>query len=82
MQVILLSILIGLLGGVAIGFQTPLASLMGQRIGILEGAFIIHLWGYVGSRGHAPGRARRSAGRVEDGAVVRARGRRPRRRAD
>ncbi len=45
MQAILVSILIGLLGGVAIGFQTPLASLMGQRIGILEGAFIIHLGG-------------------------------------
>lgn len=45
MQAILLSILIGLLGGVAIGFQNPLASLMGQRIGILEGAFIIHLGG-------------------------------------
>ncbi|MEE8267374.1 MAG: DMT family transporter [Gemmatimonadales bacterium] len=41
----LLPIIISLLGGVAIGLQNPLASLMGQRIGILQGAFIIHLGG-------------------------------------
>lgn len=47
MEAILLSVLIGLLGGIAIGFQNPLASLMGQRLGILEAAFIIHLGGAV-----------------------------------
>ncbi len=41
----LLPVIISLLGGVAIGLQNPLASLMGQRIGILQGAFIIHLGG-------------------------------------
>lgn len=43
----LLPIIISLLGGVAIGLQNPLASLMGQRIGILQGAFIIHLGGTI-----------------------------------
>lgn len=41
----LLPVIISLLGGVAIGLQNPLASLMGQRIGILQGAFVIHLGG-------------------------------------
>jgi len=40
-------VVVSLLGGVAIGLQNPLASLMGQRIGILQGAFIIHLGGTV-----------------------------------
>jgi len=43
----LLPVIISLLGGVAIGLQNPLASLMGQRIGILQGAFIIHLGGTI-----------------------------------
>ena len=43
----LLPVIISLLGGVAIGLQNPLASLMGQRIGILQGAFIIHVGGTV-----------------------------------
>ncbi len=43
----LLPVIIGLLGGVAIGLQNPLASLMGQRVGILQGAFIIHLGGAI-----------------------------------
>ncbi len=42
---LLLPIIISLLGGVAIGLQNPLAALMGQRIDILQGAFIIHLGG-------------------------------------
>lgn len=45
MHVILLSVIVGLLGGIAIGFQNPLASLIGQRLGIIEAAFIIHLGG-------------------------------------
>jgi transporter family-2 protein len=43
----LLPVIISLLGGVAIGLQNPLASLMGQRIGIIQGAFIIHLGGTI-----------------------------------
>ncbi len=42
---LVIPILIGLLGGVAIGFQNPLASMMGQRVGILQSVFIIHLGG-------------------------------------
>lgn len=42
-----LPVIISLIGGVAIGLQNPLASLMGQRVGILQGAFIIHLGGAI-----------------------------------
>ncbi len=42
-----LPVIISLLGGVAVGLQNPLASLMGQRIGILQGTFIIHLGGTI-----------------------------------
>lgn len=47
MQAVLLSVLVGILGGVAIGFQNPLASLMGQRLGILEATFVIHAGGTI-----------------------------------
>ena len=40
-------ICIGLIGGMAIGLQGPFASVIGQRLGILEGVFIIHLGGAV-----------------------------------
>jgi len=40
-------ICIGLIGGIAIGLQGPFASIIGQRLGILEGVFIIHLGGAV-----------------------------------
>ncbi len=45
MKHILIPILVGLVGGAAIGMQNPLASLMGQRIGGLGSAFVIHLGG-------------------------------------
>ena len=38
-------ILFGLLGGIAVGLQGPLASLMSQKIGTLESVFFIHLGG-------------------------------------
>lgn len=38
---------IGLLGGMAIGLQAPLASLIGQRLGVLESVFIVHLGGLI-----------------------------------
>jgi transporter family-2 protein len=47
MNLVLVSVLVGLLGGVAVGIQNPLAAQMGQRVGILESAFIIHLGGTV-----------------------------------
>lgn len=40
-------IIIGLIGGVAIGLQGPFSSIIGQRLGILEGVFIIHLGGAI-----------------------------------
>jgi transporter family-2 protein len=42
---LVLPVLIGLLGGIAIGFQNPLAAMMGERVGILQSVFIIHLGG-------------------------------------
>ena len=47
MQAIVFSLLVGIVGGLAIGFQNPLASLMGSRIGLLQGAFMIHLGGAI-----------------------------------
>jgi transporter family-2 protein len=40
-------IFIGLMGGVAIGLQGPFSSIIGQRLGIIEGVFIIHLGGTI-----------------------------------
>jgi bacterial/archaeal transporter family-2 protein len=45
MEPIILIILIGLAGGVAVGLQGPLASMISQRLGILESVFIIHIGG-------------------------------------
>jgi bacterial/archaeal transporter family-2 protein len=47
MLALALIVVIGLLGGIAIGVQAPLASAIGQRLGILESIFIIHLGGLV-----------------------------------
>jgi bacterial/archaeal transporter family-2 protein len=45
MESIVLIILIGLAGGVAVGLQSPLASLLSQRLGVFESIFIVHLGG-------------------------------------
>jgi len=45
MESILLIILIGLAGGVAVGIQSPLASMISQRLGLFESVFIVHLGG-------------------------------------
>lgn len=42
-----LIITIGLLGGIAVGLQAPLASAINQRLGILESVFIVHLGGLI-----------------------------------
>ncbi len=47
MQDLIPLLLVGLAGGVAVGLQGPLASLMSQRIGTLESVFIVHLGGAV-----------------------------------
>ena len=47
MDAVLLIILIGLAGGVAVGLQGPMASMISQRLGIFESVFIVHLGGAV-----------------------------------
>ncbi|WKZ37621.1 MAG: DMT family transporter [Anaerolineales bacterium] len=45
MQALIIIILIGVMGGVAIGIQSPLASMISQRLGVLESVFLVHLGG-------------------------------------
>jgi transporter family-2 protein len=45
MSSLFLIVVIGLLGGIAIGLQAPLASTISQRLGALESIFIVHLGG-------------------------------------
>jgi transporter family-2 protein len=47
MVALALIVCIGLLGGIAIGLQGPLSSAIGQRLGMLESIFIVHLGGLV-----------------------------------
>ncbi len=42
-----LTILIGLLGGLAVGIQGPIAGAMGQRVGGLGSSFIVHVSGTI-----------------------------------
>jgi len=42
-----LVILIGLLGGVAVGLQSPISGAMGQRVGGIASSFIIHVSGAI-----------------------------------
>lgn len=43
----LLTILIGLLGGASVGVQTPIANIIGQRLGTAASSFAIHASGAV-----------------------------------
>ena len=45
MQSLVVVVLLGLLGGIAVGIQAPLASLISQRLGLLESIFIVHMGG-------------------------------------
>lgn len=45
MESILLIILIGLIGGISVGLQAPMASMITQRLGIFESVFIVHVGG-------------------------------------
>jgi transporter family-2 protein len=47
MELIIPVIIVGLLGGVAVGLQGPLTSLMSQRLGTVESVFIVHIGGAV-----------------------------------
>jgi transporter family-2 protein len=42
-----LILLIGLIGGVAVGIQSPIAGAMGQRIGGTASSFIVHMSGML-----------------------------------
>lgn len=45
MESVILIIFIGLAGGVAVGLQGPMASMISQRLGMLESVFIVHIGG-------------------------------------
>ena len=45
MPALVFAVTLGLLGGVAVGLQGPLASIMSQRIGVWGSVLIIHLGG-------------------------------------
>jgi transporter family-2 protein len=47
MESVLFVILVGLVGGVAVGLQSPLASMLSQRLGMLESVFIVHIGGAI-----------------------------------
>ncbi len=47
MQPIIVIILIGLAGGMAIGVQSPMSSIISQRLGMIESSFIIHASGAI-----------------------------------
>ena len=47
MESVIIIILIGLAGGAAVGLQSPLASMISQRLGIFESVFIVHLGGAI-----------------------------------
>jgi transporter family-2 protein len=45
MHPLLLVVIIGLIGGVAVGFQAPLANLLTSNVGLLESVFFVHIGG-------------------------------------
>ena len=45
MESIFIILFVGLLGGMTIGMQSPMSSMISQRIGVLESIFIVHLGG-------------------------------------
>jgi len=47
MESIILIILVGLAGGIAVGLQSPMASMITQRLGIFESVFIVHIGGAI-----------------------------------
>ncbi len=47
MESVFVIILVGLAGGIAVGLQSPLASLISQRLGFFESIFIVHIGGTI-----------------------------------
>jgi bacterial/archaeal transporter family-2 protein len=45
MESVFLIILIGVIGGIAVGLQSPMASMITQRLGLFESVFIVHVGG-------------------------------------
>jgi transporter family-2 protein len=45
MTALVLALAVAFIGGIAIAIQSPLASMMSERVGSLESAFIVHLGG-------------------------------------
>ena len=45
MESIIFIVIIGLIGGVAVGIQAPLSSMLTQRLGVMESIFIVHIGG-------------------------------------
>ncbi|MBN1564950.1 MAG: DMT family transporter [Anaerolineae bacterium] len=45
MPIIVLVVLFGLLGGIAVGLQGPLSSIITERLGVMESIFIVHIGG-------------------------------------
>lgn len=46
---LILTVIIGLIGGIAVGTQTPIAGAMSQRVGGAASSFIVHLGGLIAS---------------------------------
>ncbi len=47
MQAVIVVIIIGLIGGIAVGLQQPLTNMISQRLGVFESAFIIQFGGAI-----------------------------------
>jgi transporter family-2 protein len=45
MESVFLIIIIGIIGGVAVGLQSPMASMITQKLGLFESVFIVHVGG-------------------------------------
>ena len=47
MSLLFIIISVGLIGGIAIGLQSPISSLLSDRMGMMESTFIIHFSGAI-----------------------------------
>ncbi len=47
MSNLIVIVIVGLAGGMAVGLQAPLATMINQRLGVLESVFVVHLGGLI-----------------------------------
>ncbi len=47
MHPLVLVLIVGLIGGIAVGLQSPLANMMSEKIGLMESIFIVHIGGAI-----------------------------------